>query len=34
VRLAARYQGVSERVGALINLVPVPADLSMFARSA
>src|SRR4051794_33758843 len=30
MRLGVRYQGVTERVGALVNRVPVPPGLSMF----
>ena len=30
MRLGVRYQGVAERVGALLNLVPVPVGLAMF----
>ena len=30
MRVAPRYQGIVERIGALFNLVPVPVGLSMF----
>jgi len=30
MRLGVRYEGVAERVGALLNLVPVPVGLAMF----